>query len=79
MALIESVNVQPHCETKHRSLREVYPQMSEVRAHKITEMGVQHDDLPNFVESQIDRYVHCARSCTWNAGLNLILLGQEVK
>lgn len=54
-ALIESFSVQRHCETKHCSLREAYPQMSEVRAHKIKEMGVQYDDLPNFVESQIDR------------------------
>lgn len=52
VALTERVNVQRHCETKHQ---EAYPQISEVRAHKITEMGVQYDDQPNFVESQIDR------------------------
>lgn len=46
VALIERVSVQHHCETKHQ---EAYPQMSEVGAHKITEMGVQYDDLPNFL------------------------------
>ena len=38
VALIKSGIVKGHNETKHRSLEEVNPQMSEVRASKITEL-----------------------------------------
>ena len=43
VALIKSGNIKRHYESKHRSFEEKYPQKSEVRAWKISELRAQYE------------------------------------
>ncbi|XP_077312023.1 SCAN domain-containing protein 3-like [Lithobates pipiens] len=71
VALIKSSNVKRHYETKHSSFAQTYPQHSEVRARKITELKAQYDRSTKVLSHSFtaqQRANECSLKVAWILG-----------
>ena len=68
VALIKSGNIKRHYESKHRSFEEKYPQKSEVRAWKISEVRAQYERSTRVFTHSFtgqQRAIECSLKIAW--------------